>query len=135
MKYINKKNKIFIAGHRGMLRSAFTRNQKNKKYLNLLTALKIELDLTDSNKVNTSYKDNKPDFVIIAAAKVGGILENSSCPTQFLLDNLKIQNNHIEGARKNNLTRLLFIGSGYTFIQNLQNNQLKLKKSLSLLTL
>jgi len=111
MKYINNENKIFIAGHRGMVGSAITRNLKNKGYLNLLTAKKTELDLTDSRKVNTWYKYNKPDVVIIAAAKVGGIIANSSFPTQFLLDNLKIQNNLIEGAWKNNVTRLLFLGS------------------------
>ena len=92
MKYINNENKIFIAGNRGMVGSAITRSLKNKGYLNLLTAKKTELDLTDSSKVNTRYKYNKPDVVIIAAAKVGGIIANSSFPTQFLLDNLKIQN-------------------------------------------
>ena len=111
MKYINNDHKIFIAGHRGMVGSAITRKLKNNGYLNLLTAKKIELDLTDSSKVNTWYKNNKPDVVIIAAAKVGGILANSSFPTQFLLDNLKIQNNLIEGAWQNNVTRLLFLGS------------------------
>ena len=111
MKYIYEKNKIFIAGHKGMVGSAIVRNLKNNGYLNLLTANRSELDLTDSSMVNKWYKDNKPEIVIIAAAKVGGILANSKFPTQFLLDNLKIQNNLIEGAWKNGVKRLLFLGS------------------------
>ena len=111
MKYINKKNKIFIAGHKGMLRSAFFRNLKKNGYNNLLTAKRSALDLTDTTMVNNWYKDNKPNVVIIAAAKVGGILANSNFPTQFLLDNLKIQNNLIEGAWENGVERLLFLGS------------------------
>lgn len=111
MKYIDNENKIFIAGHKGMVGSAITRNLKNNGYLNLLTAKRSELDLTDTSKVKSWYKDNKPEIVIIAAAKVGGILANSNFPTQFLLDNLKIQNNLIEGAWKNDVKRLLFLGS------------------------
>ena len=111
MKYINKKNKIFIAGHKGMVGSAIFRNLKKNGYNNLLRAKRSELDLTDSNMVNNWYKANKPNVVVIAAAKVGGILANSNLPAQFLLDNLKIQNNLIEGAWKNDVSRLLFLGS------------------------
>ena len=111
MKYINKKNKIFIAGHKGMVGSAITKNLKKYGYFNLLVAKRTELDLTDKNKVMNWYQVNKPEIVIIAAAKVGGIIANSSLPTQFLLDNLKIQNNLIEGAFKNDVSRLLFLGS------------------------
>ncbi len=111
MKYINKKNKIFIAGHKGMVGSAIFRNLKKNGYKNLLTARRSELDLTDTTMVNNWYKDYKPDVVVIAAAKVGGILANSNLPAQFLLDNLKIQNNLIEGAWKNDISRLLFLGS------------------------
>ncbi len=111
MKYINKKNKIFIAGHRGMVGSAIMRNLQKNGYHNLLTSERAELDLTDNNKVKNWYKENKPEIVIIAAAKVGGILANSSFPAQFLLDNLKIQNNLIEGAFENEVSRLLFLGS------------------------
>ncbi len=111
MKHIYKENKIFIAGHKGMVGSAITKNLKNNGYLNLLTANRSELDLTDLNMVNNWYKLNKPEVVIIAAAKVGGILANSKFPTQFLLDNLKIQNNLIEGAWVNGIKRLLFLGS------------------------
>ncbi len=111
MKHIYKQNKIFIAGHKGMVGSAITKNLKNNGYLNLLTANRSELDLTDVNMVNKWYRANKPEVVIIAAAKVGGILANSTFPTQFLLDNLKIQNNLIEGAWVNGVKRLLFLGS------------------------
>ena len=111
MKYITKDNKIFIAGHRGMVGSALVRIFKNNGYLNLLTASKVDLDLTDTSSVKNWYKVNKPDVVVIAAAKVGGINANSNFPTQFLLDNLKIQNNLIEGAWENGVTRLLFLGS------------------------
>jgi len=111
MKHIYKQNKIFIAGHKGMVGSAITKNLKNNGYLNLLTANRSELDLTDVNMVNKWYKANQPEVVIIAAAKVGGILANSTFPTQFLLDNLKIQNNLIEGAWVNGVKRLLFLGS------------------------
>ena len=111
MKYINKKNKIFIAGHRGMVGSAITRNLKNNGYINLITASREELDLTDKFKVKKWFKINNPDVVVIAAAKVGGILANSNFPAQFLLDNLNIQNNLIEGAWENGVSRLLFLGS------------------------
>ena len=131
MKYIDKEKKIFIAGHSGMVGSAIVRNLKYNGYLNLLTAKKAELDLTDSVKVKSWYKENKPDIVIIAAAKVGGILANSSFPTQFLLDNLKIQNNLIEGAWENSVKRLLF-WEVVAFILNLHLNQLK--KNLFLLS-
>ncbi len=111
MKYINKKNKIYIAGHKGMVGSAIMRILKNSSYDNLLTSERNELDLTDTNKVNNWFRENKPEVVIIAAAKVGGILANTRFPVQFLLDNLKIQNNLIEGAFKNDVSRLLFLGS------------------------
>ena len=111
MKYISKDNKIFIAGHRGMVGSAINRNLKKNGYFNLLTVQRSALDLTDSSSVRNWYKVNKPDVVVIAAAKVGGILANSSFPAQFLLDNLKIQNNLIEGAWGNGVARLLFLGS------------------------
>ena len=111
MKYIDKEDKIFIAGHRGMVGSAIKRNLKNNGYLNLLTEKRADLDLTDKTSVKKWYKVNKPDVVIISAAKVGGILANSNFPVEFLLDNLKIQNNLIEGAWENGVRRLLFLGS------------------------
>ena len=111
MRYVSKENKIFIAGHKGMVGSAIVRNLKSNGYLNLLTAKRTDLDLTDPGSVKKWYGINKPDVVVIAAAKVGGIIANSTFPTQFLLDNLKIQNNLIEGAWGNGVERLLFLGS------------------------
>ena len=78
MKYINQENKIFIAGHRGMVGSAISRNLKNNGYINLLTAKRSELDLTETSSVKKWYEINNPDVVVIAAAKVGGIFANSN---------------------------------------------------------
>ena len=111
MRYVSKENKIFIAGHNGMVGSAIVRKLKNNGYFNLVTAKRIDLDLTDQLSVKKWYGINKPDVVVMAAAKVGGIIANSTFPTQFLLDNLKIQNNLIEGAWENGVKRLLFLGS------------------------
>jgi len=111
MRYLSKENKIFIAGHNGMVGSAIAKNLKNNGYFNLLTAKRTDLDLTDQLSVKKWYGINKPDVVVIAAAKVGGIIANSTLPTQFLLDNLKIQNNLIEGAWRHDVDRLLFLGS------------------------
>ena len=83
MGYVSKENKIFIAGHRGMVGSAITRNLKNSGYLNLLTAKRKDLDLTDTESVKKWYRVNKPEIVVIAAAKVGGIFANSSFPHNF----------------------------------------------------
>ena len=111
MRYFAKEKRIFIAGHKGMVGSAIVRNLKNNGYLNLLTAKRTDLDLTDSLSVKKWYEINKPDVVVIAAGKVGGIIANATFPTQFLLDNLKIQNNLIESAWENDVERLLFLGS------------------------
>ena len=83
MKYISKENKIFIAGHRGMVGSSIVRNFKDNGYFNLLTAKRSDLDLTDIVSVKNWYKINKPDIVVIAAAKVGGINANSTFPVHF----------------------------------------------------
>ena len=86
MALISKSNNIFIAGHRGMVGSAIRRNLLCSGYKNIITAKRNELDLTDTYKVNYWFKRNKPDVVIIAAAKVGGILANSRYPSEFLLE-------------------------------------------------
>ena len=110
-KLIDKKDKIFISGHKGMVGSALVRKFKEMGYHNLVFASKEVLDLRDSNKVKNWFNENKPDITIIAAAKVGGILANDSYPYEFLLDNIKIQNNLIENSFENNVKRLLFLGS------------------------
>jgi len=111
MALINKNEKIFVAGHKGMVGSSIKRNLEKNGYMSIITVERDKLNLLDFSKVNKWYLSNKPEIVIIAAAKVGGILANSTFPTEFLLDNLKIQNNLIEGAWHNGVKRLLFLGS------------------------
>ncbi len=111
MNFINKKDKIFIAGHNGMVGSSIKRCFKKNGYYNLLTASKESLNLMHSENVSKWFQKNKPEIVIIAAAKVGGIEANSKFPYDFILENLKIQTNIIENAWKYNAKKLLFLGS------------------------
>ena len=99
-KLISKKDKIYVAGHAGMAGSAIIKELNSAEYTNIITLTRKELDLTDELKVKNWFKENKPDVVVLAAAKVGGIEANNNDPTGFLLDNLKIQNNVIESAWK-----------------------------------
>lgn len=108
---IDKKDKIFIAGHLGMAGGSILRSFKKNNYRNLITAERKELDLTDFSAVKKWFEINNPDIVIIAAAKVGGIHANNSFPASFLLENLKIQNNLIENSWLSKVKRLLFLGS------------------------
>ena len=108
---MNKSIKIYIAGHRGLVGSAIKRELERKGYTNLVYKTHSELDLTDSKAVAEFFKTEKPDWVIQAAAKVGGIHGNNTYPVEFMLENLKIQNNIIENAYKNNVSKLLFLGS------------------------
>lgn len=116
-KKIDENERIFIAGSNGMVGSSIKRallkNPSNKanKILNLLTPSRLELDLLDSNAVKNWFKKEKPNIVILAAAKVGGIHVNSKYPTEFLLENIKIQSNIIEAALREGVRRLLFLGS------------------------
>ena len=118
MKLINKADKIFIAGGNGMVGSAIIRKLNNLGFKNLIFPNSSQLDLKDSNLVFKWFKKNKPDIVIFAAAKVGGIFANNTYPVDFLLDNLKIQNNVIEFAWENNVRRLLFLGSSCVYPKN-----------------
>ncbi len=108
---INKTSKIYIAGHRGMVGSAVLRALKAKGYSNLIGRTSQELDLTDQAAVTTIYNLEKPDVVIDAAAKVGGILANNDFPYQFLMENMQIQNNLIDGAFKSGVEKFIFLGS------------------------
>ncbi|MBI96686.1 GDP-fucose synthetase [bacterium] len=110
-KLIDKSSKIYIAGHNGMVGKAICRNLKLQGYKNILTASRSSLDLRDINLVKDWFQTNQPNVTILAAAKVGGILANQTFPADFILDNLKIQNNIIETSMKNNVKRLLFLGS------------------------
>ena len=118
MTLINKKDKIFIAGGSGMVGSAIIRKLNNLGFENLIFPNSSNLDLKDSDLVFKWFKKNKPDIVIFAAAKVGGIFANNTYPVDFLLDNLKIQNNVIEAAWKNKVRRLLFLGSSCVYPKN-----------------
>ena len=111
MSLINFDDKVFVCGHNGMVGSAILRSLKEKNYQNIITVSRNQLDLSCQESVNKWFLMNKPDVVILAAAKVGGIMANNIYPTEFLLENLKIQNNLIESSWKNNVKRLLFLGS------------------------
>lgn len=108
-KLMNKK--IFIAGHKGLVGSALLRELKRKGYENFVLKSRQELDLTDSAQVFRFFEEERPDWVFLAAAKVGGIYANNTYPVDFLLDNLKIQNNIIEASYQSNVEKLLFLGS------------------------
>jgi len=103
--------KIFVAGHRGMVGSAVVRALEKKKGTMVLTQTRQQLDLTDSVAVDRWFAKEKPEQVVDAAARVGGILENSRKPVEFLLDNLRIQNNVMESAFRHGCKKFLFLGS------------------------
>ena len=108
---MDKKTKIYIAGHKGMVGSAVWRALKQKGYSNLLGKKSSELDLRNQQAVNDFYNLEKPEVVIDAAAKVGGILANNDYPYQFLMENMQIQNNLIDGALKSGIEKFIFLGS------------------------
>lgn len=108
---ITPDDRIYVAGHRGMAGSAICRALKHAGYNHLLTASRSELDLLESSAVEAWFVKHQPTVVVLAAAKVGGIQANSSYPADFLLENLKIQNNVIETAWRSGVSRLLFLGS------------------------
>ena len=108
---IDHAHRIFVAGHRGMAGSAIVRRLRQSGYVHLLTANHDELDLRDAGATAAWMESHRPDVVVLAAAKVGGIQANSTYPADFLLDNLKIQNSVIESAWRFGAKRLLFLGS------------------------
>jgi GDP-L-fucose synthase len=108
---IKKNNKIFLAGHKGLVGSAIYRALKKNNYKNILVADRKELDLTDQKKTYQFLKKNKPKSIIIAAAKVGGIKVNSQLKGNFIYENLTIQNNLIHGAHLNKINNLIYLGS------------------------
>ena len=110
-KNIHLNEKIYIAGHSGMVGSAIKRNLIKRGYKKLLCPRRQELDLLNFNQVDKWFKDNTPDIVILAAAKVGGINANNKFSADFILENLKIQNNVIENAWKYKVRRFQFLGS------------------------
>ncbi|WP_200980077.1 GDP-L-fucose synthase [Echinicola sp. 20G] len=108
---MKKETKVYIAGHRGMVGSAVWRALEAKGYTNLMGKSSKELDLRNQNAVNDFYASEQPDVVIDAAARVGGILANNTYPYQFLMENLQIQNNLIDGAHQAGIEKFIFLGS------------------------
>ena len=108
---MEKDSKIFVAGHRGLVGSAILNNLRSKGYTNFLLRTHAELDLTDQAAVNEFFAAERPDYVFLSAAHVGGIMANSLYRADFIYNNLMIQNNVIHASWKNNVKKLLFLGS------------------------
>src|SRR5256884_6483170 len=108
---MNKSDKIFVAGHRGMVGSALTRELESQGFANLIKRDRRQLELGDDAAVTKFFAKEKPEVVIFAAAKVGGIKANNDRPVEFLLENLRVQNNVISAAHENGARKLLFLGS------------------------
>ncbi len=108
---MNLNDKIYIAGHRGLVGSAIVRQLESRGFTNLLMRTHKDLDLTNQAQVQNFFKKEKPDYVILTAAKVGGIHANGTYPAEFIYSNLTIQGNVIHSAYENNIKRLLFLGS------------------------
>ena len=115
---LNKKSKIFIAGHNGMIGSAILRRLKNLKFEKIFFQSRKQLDLINQNKVYGYIKKIKPDAVILAAAKVGGIKANNEKRGEFIFNNLAIQNNVIDSSFKNGVKNLIFLGSSCVYPKN-----------------
>lgn len=112
---INKNSKIYVAGHNGLVGSAIVRKLKSLGYKKIITTSRKSLDLTNQKKTFLFLKKQKPDFIFICAAKVGGILANDTFKGQFIFENLQIQNNLVHGAYKNKITNLIFLGSSCVY--------------------
>ena len=108
---MDKSSKIYVAGHRGLVGSALVNNLKTKGFDHLILRTHAELDLTNQQAVSEFFKKEKPEYVFLAAAKVGGIHANNTYPAEFIRDNLAIQTNVIHAAYENGIKRLLFLGS------------------------
>lgn len=113
-----KDSKIFVAGHRGLVGSAIIRNLKARGYDNLVYQSHQELDLTDQKAVERFFEEEKPEYVILAAAKVGGIIANNTYRAEFIYENLQIQNNVIHQSYKQGVKKLLFLGSTCIYPKN-----------------
>lgn len=108
---MEKDSKIYLAGHRGLVGSALKRKLESKGYTNIIFCTHKELDLTNQQAVNEFFEQEKPEYVFLAAAKVGGILANSTYPAEFIYENLMIESNVIHAAYKHGVKKLLFLGS------------------------
>lgn len=108
---MDKQAKIYIAGHSGLVGSALVRNLQIQGYTNIVTRTHLEMDLTDPAAVGAFFRTEKPEYVFLAAAKVGGIIANNTYPADFITSNLAIQNNVIQASHQYDVKRLLFLGS------------------------
>jgi len=115
---LNKNTKIFLAGHNGLVGSAILRRLRFNGYKNIITASRSELDLFNQKKVFSFLKKKRPKAIIIAAARVGGILANNNFKAEFIYENLCIQNNLIHSAYLNNIKNLIFLGSSCVYPKN-----------------
>jgi len=115
---VKLKSKIYVAGHMGLVGSAIVRKLKNQGYKNIITSKRKDLDLTNQSKVYEFLKDKKPDFIFIAAAKVGGVLSNNKYKADFIYENLLIQSNLIHGAYLFGIKNLIFLGSSCVYPKN-----------------
>ena len=115
---LSPQSRIYVAGHRGLVGSALVRRLQAKGYANLVTRTHAELDLCDQAAVRAFFAQEKPDCVILAAAKVGGIHANNTYPAEFIYSNLAIQTNVIHSAWQNNVRSLLFLGSSCIYPKN-----------------
>jgi len=117
---MNSKNKIYIAGHNGMVGSAIVRKLREKGFMNIVTCSSSELDLTNQQNVHNFLQEEKPDYVVIAAAKVGGIYANDSYPAEFIYQNLMIEANLIHSSYLAGVNKLLFLGSSCIYPKETQ---------------
>lgn len=115
---MNKSSKIYIAGHRGLVGSAIFSNLKSKGFSNFVTRRHFELDLTNQQMVEAFFETEKPEYVYLAAAKVGGIMANNTYRADFIYENLQIQNNVIHQSYKHDVKKLLFLGSTCIYPKN-----------------
>jgi len=117
---MNKTDNIYVAGHRGLVGSAIVRFLQTQGFTNIITRTSSELDLRDQLEVRRFFEKEKPQYVFMAAAKVGGIWSNKEYPAEFIYDNISLQNNIIHESYRNNVTKLLYLGSSCIYPKNAQ---------------
>ena len=115
---MEKNSKIYVAGHTGLVGLAILKELTSQEYTNILTKTHAELDLLNSEEVANLFKKEKPEHVILVAAKVGGIIANNTFPAEFIYENLQIQNNVIHNSYLNGVKKLLFLGSSCIYPKN-----------------
>ena len=112
---LKRSSKIFLAGHKGLVGSAILRKLRNLNYNNIITIDKKKLDLTNQRNTINFFKKNRPEFVFICAAKVGGIFANNKYKADFIYNNLQIQNNLIHSSYLNKVKKIIFLGSSCVY--------------------